>query len=80
MIRSNGSKNPHRTNYLTYLVGGSIPVFSVLAPSLGVTTAGIVVYVIVVGLLFGTMLMWDNATTHATGDDWWDDDHCSGWR
>lgn len=80
MLQPDNNKHPRRHNFWTYLVGGSIPVFTILAPYLGVSTAAIIVYVIVVGLIFGTMLMWDNANEHATGHDWWDDDHSSGWR
>ena len=80
MIQSGGGKHSKQSHFLTYLVGGSIPVFTVLAPYLDVSTAAIIVYVVVVGLIFGAMLMWDNANRHSKGDDWWNDDHCSGWR
>ena len=62
------------------LVGGIIPVSIVLSladsisPELAVTVA------IVAVLVLGAMAVWMNANAHARGDEWWQDDHSSGWR
>lgn len=38
--------------------------------------------IIVMGtiLVSGTMAIWMHASEQATGDEWWQDDDCSGWR
>ena len=61
-------------------VGGIIPLSIVLAMvhsismDLGVTVA------IIASLVLGTMAVWMNANARARGDEWWQDDHSSGWR
>lgn len=62
------------------LVGGSIPVVTILTSYYGITQDFIIIFVVIVGLVFGSMVLWNHANAHATGNEWWQDDHCSGWR
>lgn len=40
----------------------------------------IIIFMIVVGLILATVLLWRHANSHADGSEWWQDDSASGWR
>ena len=62
------------------LLGGSIAVGVILGLFVGMSQAAIVALIVVGSMIFGAMALWRHANARATGDEWWQDDHCSGWR
>ncbi len=67
------------TFFLT-IVGGSIPVVILLSTYYAIPAEVIITFITIASLIFGSMIIWNNANAHATGDEWWQDDRCSGWR
>lgn len=62
------------------VLGGSIPVMFELAPQFDIPMDMVVIFVIITGLIISSMALWARASACATGEEWWQDDHCSGWR
>lgn len=56
-------------------IGGMI-----VALEFGVSQTLVIVIALLVGLIIGAMTLWHHANANATGDEWWQDDSCSGWR
>lgn len=51
-----------------------------LGNSLGIPRSYIIIFLIIAGLILGTVLLWQHANNRATGSEWWQDDSASGWR
>lgn len=74
------TKSKRTDQFLLTLVAGMIPVTIVLGNYFDMSVAAIVTIVMVASLIFGWLLMWIHANQHATGQEWWQDNDCSGWR
>ena len=61
-------------------VGAAIVVSIVLGIDFGVSRTLIIAIALIGGLIFSSMVLWKYAKVHAIGDEWWQDDSCSGWR
>jgi hypothetical protein len=61
-------------------VGAAIVASVVLGVDFGVSRTLVIAVALIGGLIFGSMALWKYANVLATGDDWWLDDRCSGWR
>jgi hypothetical protein len=72
-------KQNRRFPWLVF-VGATITVSVVLGVDFGIPRTIIIVIALIGGLIFGSMALWKYANAHATGDEWWQDDSCSGWR
>lgn len=53
---------------------------AVVSLALGLSHTLIVVMLTTGGLVCAAMALWQHANTNAVGDEWWQDDSCSGWR
>ncbi|MCI0711278.1 MAG: hypothetical protein L0154_14065 [Chloroflexi bacterium] len=62
------------------MIGGIIPLSIVLSMTDSISPEVAVTVAIVAALVLGAMAVWMNANSHARGDEWWQDDHSSGWR
>lgn len=62
------------------LVAGAIPATIILGTLFALPQAALVTLVIVLSLTLATMTLWAYANRRATGSEWWQDDHASGWR
>lgn len=74
------SRRTRYGNLATVLLMGLTAAAIVLGSSLGVSYSFIIIFVMVAGLILGTMLLWQYANHHADGSEWWQDDSASGWR
>ena len=72
--------NKHKSPPFLVFVGGSIPVGIILASYYGLSETFTVIFVIFVGLVFCSWAFWGRANSRANGNEWWQDDQCSGWR
>lgn len=72
--------NKRKSVPLLILVGNSIPVVIILANYYQIPQDFTVIFLIITSLIFGAMALWSHANAHATGNEWWQDDQCSGWR
>ena len=61
-------------------VGAAIVVSIVIGIDFGVSRTLIILIALIGGLVVGSMALWKYANAHATGNEWWQDDNCSGWR
>jgi hypothetical protein len=62
------------------LIGGIIPLAIVLSLAHSISPDVAVTVAIVAALALGALGIWMNANAQAQGDEWWQDDHSSGWR
>lgn len=69
-----------RDNTSILLIAGSIPVAVLLGSYFKLSETAIVIYVVIAALILGSMLLWSHANNRPTGEEWWQDDSCSGWR
>lgn len=74
------SKSRHTDQFLLTLLAGIIPLAVILGDYFEISSAVIITMVTVASLVFGWLLIWVHANQHATGQEWWQDDECSGWR
>lgn len=65
---------------LLILIGGAIPGGIVLEKYYAVPTDTIVVVTVLMAFVFSWLALWYYASSHEQGDEWWQDDSCSGWR
>jgi len=79
LLDKNTMKKEKSSFFLT-IVGGSIPVVILLSNYYAISIEVIIIFITIASLIFGSMIMWNNANAHAMGDEWWQDDRCSGWR
>ena len=66
--------------WLVIFVGGIIPLTLILGSAYNLADRVVIPIVIIALFLFGSMWMWMHANATAKGDEWWQDDHTSGWR
>ncbi|QPC83372.1 hypothetical protein G4Y79_03045 [Phototrophicus methaneseepsis] len=66
--------------WLLIVVGGMIPLTLTLARTLSLPLPITITIILVTALIFGAMALWLHANAQAIGDEWWQDDHASGWR
>lgn len=69
-----------KTNLLTILAGGAIPMVIVLDNYFTLPDEFTVVLVVFLSFIFGSAVLWAFANRHADGSEWWQDDSASGWR
>lgn len=69
----------HDRSYLPYVIG-SILTGIVLSVYFNLSPTIIIILTVVGMIVVSSMLLWANANSHASGDEWWQDDNCSGWR
>lgn len=62
------------------IIGGSIPTVIVLSSYYSISLELTIIFITISALIFGSMALWQYANSNATGDEWWQDNHCSGWR
>jgi len=62
------------------LIGAIVPLTLILGPQFALPEKVTSLIVLVATLGFGAMALWEHATAHATGEEWWQDDSSSGWR
>ena len=78
------SRVPHKNNYwFVLIIGGIVPVLLLLASILNLPkdVRELMVAVAVIGfVLFTALIIWINGNKNHTGDEWWHDNSCSGWR
>jgi len=67
-------------SWLLVLVGGVAPLTLVLGTEFHIAQRFTTPIVVVALLVFASMALWFHASGQASGDEWWQDDHCSGWR
>lgn len=65
--------------WMIYL-GAAIPLGILLGVYFHISQDILIVFATISLLVFGAVLMWNRANANATGDEWWQDDECSGWR
>lgn len=68
------------TRFFLFVIGGAIPLTLILGLVFDLATTLITVLLIVEGLTFMATWLWYQANHRATGEEWWQDDHASGWR
>jgi hypothetical protein len=74
------NRQMRRINFVIVLLGGMVLSAVVLGSYLNIPYAFILIFVIVTGLVLGTVSLWRYANQHADGSEWWQDDSASGWR
>jgi hypothetical protein len=70
----------HRRFPRLVFVGAVTIVSTVLSIDFGFSQTITIATGIIGGLIFASMALWKHANAGATGDEWWQDDSCSGWR
>jgi Mn2+/Fe2+ NRAMP family transporter len=71
----------HRSQgWLLVFIGGLFPLLLVLGTQFHLPERLLVPLLVVIALVFASMAVWMRANAHATGEEWWQDDSCSGWR
>lgn len=70
----------HRRGWWLILVGTVGPLTLILGPRFGLPEKDTILIVLIAVLSFGAMALWQHATVHATGEEWWQDESSSGWR
>lgn len=66
--------------FFLILIGGSIPVFIMIASYYSIPKEISIIFSTISILIFVSMALWWHANNNATGHEWWQDNHCSGWR
>lgn len=61
-------------------VGAAIAAGTVLGVDVGIPPAVLIIILVIGSLILGSMALWNLANVNATGNEWWQDDSCSGWR
>lgn len=74
------NRKMRRINFVMVMVAGLMFSAVVLGAYLKIPYAFILIFVIVAGLILGTVSLWRYANQHADGSEWWQDDSASGWR
>lgn len=66
--------------FFLIIVSGSIPVIMMLSNYYSVSKEINIIFITIGLLIFGSMALWNYANAHATENEWWQDNQCSGWR
>lgn len=61
-------------------MAASIPVIIVLGQVFAISYKLILTFIVVMALICGAAIIWKHASANATGEEWWQDESCSGWR
>ncbi len=62
------------------IIGGAILAVIMLSIYYSIPIQIVSIFATISSLIFGAMIIWNKANARATGEEWWQDDHCSGWR
>ena len=62
------------------LIGGLMPLLLLLGSQFHLSARFLIPLLLVLALSFMYLLIWTRANAHTTGDEWWQDDNCDGWR
>ena len=74
------TKQHQSQGWLLVFIGGLFPLLLVLGTQFHLPELLLVPLLVVIALVFASMAVWMRANAHATGEEWWQDDSCSGWR
>lgn len=66
--------------WLLVFIGGLFPLLLVLGTQFHMPERFLIPLLVAIALVFASMSVWMRANAQATGDEWWQDDSCSGWR
>lgn len=80
MITSMQGKQQKNHSWPLILVGGLFPLLLLLNAQLHLPQQILIPGLVIIAFIFCSMAVWLHANAHATGDEWWQDDSCSGWR
>jgi uncharacterized membrane protein YjjP (DUF1212 family) len=62
------------------LLGAGLVAATVLALFVGIPQRDVIAFDVIGSLVFASAALWQHASAHATGQEWWQDDSASGWR
>ncbi|MBZ0301101.1 MAG: hypothetical protein K8J31_15240 [Anaerolineae bacterium] len=67
-------------SWLLILMGSVIPLTLIMGIQFHIEQRFTAAIVVAALLVFASMELWIHASAPAIGDEWWQDDHCSGGR